>query len=188
MIMKKLTYLTLLVAVATILAVIINPNRVKTSATAITTNQASTSQAVSQPSTSSSEAVQLETTIVKAKPGQYKTKDGAQVTVNENQTLKANYQDGSVLTTYADNTYDFKTKDGAEARTYADETYFLTTAKGISLTTYEDGSYQVNLTDGTTLDPSNSTGLASLQSQYNLPRIDNYNKKVKDLVDELNQQ
>ena len=131
------------------------------------TSQSSTTQAV-EASSSATETVvtntPLTTTIVTASPGQYTTQD-----------------------TYTDNTYSYKGKDGAEARTYADETYFITTASGSSLTTYENGSYQVNLSDGSHYDTSNSSGLASLQSQYKLPTIDSYNQKVKALVDELNQ-
>ncbi|MGT2930345.1 hypothetical protein ACVR1G_08985 [Streptococcus dentasini] len=189
MIMKKLTYLTLTVAAATVLAVFLNLDKARTDATALVTNTQSSSQDTAASSTPSSDVttVPLETTIVKASPGQYTIPEGTKVTVNENQTFKAAYDDGSTLTTYADNTYYYKSSEGAEARTYTDETYFLTTDTGISLTTYEDGSYQVNLTDGTTVDPSNSTDLASVQSQYNLPRIDTYNQMVQDVVEDVNQ-
>lgn len=189
MIMKKLTVLTLLATLATILVVIINPNRAKMAVLGMT-SQSSTTQAV-EASSSATETVvtntPLTTTIVTASPGQYTTQDVTKVSVSQNGSFKAVYSDGSTLVTYTDNTYSYKGKDGAEARTYADETYFITTASGSSLTTYENGSYQVNLSDGSHYDTSNSSGLASLQSQYKLPTIDSYNQKVKALVDELNQ-
>ena len=188
MIMKKLTVLTLLVTLATILAVIINPNRAKMTVLGMT-SQPSSSQTLETSASSESQVAStpLTTAIVTASPGQYTTKDGTKVEVAQNGSFKATYSDGSTLVTYTDNTYSYKGKNGAEARTYSDETYFITTATGSSLTTYENGSYQVNLSDGSHYDASNSSDLASLQSQYKLPRIDSYNKMVKDIVDELNQ-
>ncbi|MFC3932828.1 hypothetical protein ACVR0S_04690 [Streptococcus dentapri] len=185
--MKKLTFFTLLAIAATILVIFINPNQFKNNVTALTGQSSSQTTAASTSPSSSISSSQLDSTIVSATPGTYKTEDGAKVTVNENGSFKASYSNGTTLITYTDNTYYYQAADGSEARTYADETYFITTATGTSLTTYQDGTYQVNLADGTTLDPSNSTNLETLQSQYNLPRIDSYDKIVKDLVDELDQ-